>query len=298
MSLRGYMKLRMMCLAGCVFSSLAIAQSDNIEQNEMNQAAFDSVKESLAPLDVKQIKDIRRLFNKIQRAGSFKEDVPPRPTSSSVVVDLSPGATPPVIRLAAGYVSSLVFVDSSGAPWPIKAYDIGNPQHFNVQWNQNIQDEKKGDSMLNTLLIQAQTLYREANLAVVLRGLNTPVMITLIPGQKAVDYRVDLRIPKLGPNAKPNIVGLPSEGSPVLIDILNGVSPHQAKRHTLRGGKGSAWTLGTRMYIKTPYKLVSPSWSTTVSGADGTSNVYEISKSSVLLMLDHGRLRKLTVEGI
>ena len=195
-------------------------------------------------------------------------------------------------------LTSLVFVDSSGEPWPIKAYDIGNPQNFNVQWNQNIQDEKKGDSMMNTLLIQAQTIYREANLAVVLRGLNTPVMITLIPGQKAVDYRVDLRIPKSGPNAKHSVVGLPTEGSPILIDILNGVSPDRAKRHRLRGGKGVAWSLGSRMYVRTPYKLVSPSWSTTVSGADGTINVYEISKSSVLLMLDHGKIRKLTVEGI
>ena len=111
--MRIYFKLGMLCITGCMFSVSLNAQNLATDKESMKKAAFESVKESLAPLDVNQIKDIRRLFNKIQRAGSFREDVPPRPTSSSVVVDLSPGATPPVIRLAAGYVSSLVFVNLS-----------------------------------------------------------------------------------------------------------------------------------------------------------------------------------------
>ena len=296
--MKKYLKLLGVLAAGMIGFDCSLAQAPINVTKQMKEQAFENVKESLAPLDVKQIKEVRRLFNKIQRASSFKEDIPPRPTSSSVQIDLAPGATPPIVRLAAGYVTSLVFVDSTGAPWPIKAYDIGNPQNYNVQWNQNIQDEKNGDGMLNTLLIQAQTLYREANLAVVLRGLNTPIMITLLPGQKAVDYRVDLRVPKLGPNAKNTVIGLPGEGSPLLIDVLNGITPERSKRHKVRGGKGAAWTLGDRMYLKIPYQLVSPSWSTTVSGSDGMTNVYDISKSSVLLVLDNGKIRKLTVEGV
>ena len=36
--------------------------------------------------------------------------------------------------------------------------------------------------------LQALTLYKHANVAVTLRGMNTPIMITLVSGQKVVDY--------------------------------------------------------------------------------------------------------------
>src|SRR3990172_616860 len=111
---------------------------------------------------------------------SASSAVPPKPTSTSLLVDLSPKAVPPVIRLGAGYITSIVFVDTTGQPWPIAAYSIGDPSAFNIQW------DRKG----NTLLIQASAFYKRSNLAVILRDLNTPVMITLISGQEAVDYRV------------------------------------------------------------------------------------------------------------
>ena len=50
----------------------------------------------------------------------------------------------------------------------------------------------------NTLLIQSSTMFKEGNLAVILQGLNTPIMITLLPGQQAVDYRVDIQVPRVG----------------------------------------------------------------------------------------------------
>ncbi|WP_306686756.1 DotH/IcmK family type IV secretion protein [Candidatus Coxiella mudrowiae] len=48
-----------------------------------------------------------------------------------MIVNLSPGATPPIIRLSSGFVTSLVFLDSKGAPWRIQACDLGDPNSFN-----------------------------------------------------------------------------------------------------------------------------------------------------------------------
>lgn len=75
-------------------------------------------------------------------------------------------------------------------------------------------------------MIQATSLYNVGNLAVQLRGLETPVMVTLISGQKAVDYRIDLRVPGNGPNAKA-LLGrsLPQSADPALLNILEGVPP-------------------------------------------------------------------------
>ena len=115
-----------------------------------------------------------------------------------------------MIRLRAGYVTSLVFLDSTGEPWPIQAYDLGNPKSFNIRWDQ------KG----NTLMVQAMDTYQAGNLAVMLKDHNTPVMITLMPGQQEVDYRVDLRLPGLGPNAAPSVTGLPDTGNSQLLSFL------------------------------------------------------------------------------
>ncbi len=278
--------------------SLFAEDTDTINETEIKQRAFEEVKEAVAPLSTKQMHELRNLFNETQRAASYHGESPTRPTSSSLVVDLSPGAVPPVVRLGAGYVTSLVFVDSTGAPWPIKAYDIGNPNLFNVQWHQDVNDEKNGDAMTNTLLIQAQTMFRDANLAVVLRGMNTPVMITLLTGQKAVDYRVDMHIPRMGPNAVAQIGLEPGTGSPTLIDFVNNVPPQNSKRLTVKGiTRTDAYQLGSTMFIRSPHRLVSPAWVSTMSGADGTIHVYELPKSTTLLMIDHGQVRTVTIEG-
>lgn len=263
----------------------------------VSQEAYNRVVKGISPLSTDQIKDMRKVFNEINQASSYTGGAPPTPLTSSIVVDLSTGSTPPVIRLAAGYVTTVMFVDSTGQPWPIKAYDIGNPNHFNIAWNQSTAGEKSGDTMLNTLMIQAMTQYRDGNLAVMLRGMNTPVIFTLVPGQKVVDYRVDVQVPRLGPNAKSQMTQLPSAANPQLLDILNNIPPSKAVKQTVTGGNAKVWALGKTYYVRTPLTIVSPAWISKMSGADGNVNAYELPKASVLLAMDNGRIVRLSVGG-
>ena len=212
---------------------------------------------------------------------------PPRPTVTSQFVNLSPGSTAPVIRLAQGFVTSLVFIDSTGAPWPIAAYDIGNPSAFNIQWNHSD----------NTLMIQSLTLYTYGNLAVRLQGLPTPVMLTLIPGQKAVDYRVDLRIQGNGPNAIPvPVIGLPSSANPELLGVLDGVPPEGSAEVQIEGGCAQAWVRGNQLFVRTHYTILSPGWTATMSSADGMK-AYQMPKAPLLLASANGKIIQLKLEG-
>lgn len=280
-----------------LFALLMNSVSAETPKPTINQEAFSQVKESISPLSTEQIKEIKDLFNQVQRASAYKEKVPPRPTSSSLVVDLQPGATPPLVRLGAGYVTSLVFLDSTGQPWPIKAYDIGNPEYFNVQWNQSQQDEQNGDKMNNTLLIQAQTLFRDANLAVILRGMNTPIMIQLIPGQRGIDYRVDMTVPQKGPYAKAELNGFAGMGRPELIHILNRVIPNNLKTLKVIGGHDTkAYKSKDRLYVRTPYNIISPSWINTMHGPNGMVHAYELPLTSHILVTDQGQVRTLTLK--
>ena len=277
----------------------SLKRNTSQQNTTLNQESFADVPSSLFSLSRDQIHELRRLYNENQQAGAFTGDVPSRPTSSSVMVDLKPGATPPVIRLAAGYVSSVVFYDQSGAPWPIQSYDVGNPSVFNIHWSPSTPDtEKSGQNMGNTLLMQSMSMYREGNLAVILRGLNTPIMLTLVPGQKAVDYRADMHVPRNGPYARPTVSSLPAVSSPVLLDLVNHIPPAKSKSLTVTGGAGEAWLLGGSMFVRTSLIIISPSWIATMSGADGSVHAYEMKPTSVLLAVENGQTVQLKIKGL
>ena len=259
------------------------------EAQSIDDLAFKGVQSQLFPLDSEKIHSLKKKFVQTEFAKAASADTPPKPTATSKFVNLSPGSTPPVIRLLQGFVSSLVFLDSTGASWPILGYDLGDPSAFNIQW----------DKTSNTLMIQALKLYTYGNLAVRLVGLNTPVMITLIPGQRAVDYRVDLRIQGYGPNAKsmPMEEGLPPSASDVLLHVLDGVPPPGSTRLVVSGGDALAWLLENKMFVRTNLTILSPGWLGSMTSADGM-HAYEMQKSPVILVSWHGRVMQLKIEGL
>jgi len=270
--------------------SCICVQATTPEQAE----AYKDIETTLAPMSDEQMDSIKHLYRKVNKQSILREDVPPTPVFSSMMVDLQPGSSPAAIRIAPGYVSSLLFVDSTGAPWPIRAYDVGDASAFNIVWNNADDDET---SLSNTLLIQAMSLYKDGNLVVLLQGLNTPVILSLIPGQKEIDYRVDIQVPGYGPFANPEESMYSKGANPMLNTIINNISPPNSKLLKVKGGAAKAWLFGDIMYVRTSLPVVSPAWISTMKGASGNVSAYELPRSPVILVMDNGRLRKLTVEG-
>jgi intracellular multiplication protein IcmK len=264
-------------------------EASQTSENISNQAFLGVLNKQL-PMTPEQIANLRKAFDNTQKAAATAPSIPPRPTTSSILVNLSPSSVPPVIRLGSGYISSLEFIDSTEQPWPIEAYSVGDPGSFNIQWN-------KVD---NTLLVQATSFYKRSNLAVILKNLNTPVMLTLLPGQTAVDYRVDLRVPGAGPNAIFSQGTLPSASDPELLNVLNGVPPANARSLKVIGdGQTHAWLINNILYVRTPLVIISPAWQSIMSSIDGT-HAYQLQPSSVLLTLHRGKdkILKLVLEGL
>ena len=152
---------------------------------ELSDAAYEEAVSELLPLTPAQIRQLRMLMAETQRASAAPPGIPLKPVLTSQTVNLSPGDTPPVVRPSTGYVTSLVFLDVTGEAWPIAYINIGNPKAYNVNW----------DGKGNVVLLQSITPFISANLAVGLKGLNTPIMVKLLPEQQVVDYRVDFRVP-------------------------------------------------------------------------------------------------------
>lgn len=254
--------------------------------HSIDQNAFAGTLRNLMPMTPSQIQTLRAMYNASREASAYGVVTPPKPMASSRPVDLSPGATPPVVRLSSGYITSLVFVDATGAPWPVKAYDLGNTKAYDIAW------DKKG----NTLMVQAITDYKPANLAVMLQGLDTPVMITLIPAQQVVDYRVDMRVPRMGPKAKDDMLALPSTSSPLLLGVLDGIQPSASAALQVSGGPALAWLRDGHVFMRTPLTVISPGWVSMVSSADGT-HAYLLPRASVVLATDHGKTVQLRLKG-
>ncbi len=261
------------------------------EPGAQQKQAFNALTKRTMPMSPDEVIRLHRMLNLMQKAVAASPLTPPVPVVTTRVVSLAPGVTPPVIRLGQGFVTSVLFVDSTGQPWPITAYDIGDSKSFNIQ-------PPKQDG--NMMMIQAMKPYTYGNMAVTLKGMRTPVMITLVPGQKMVDYRVDLHISKMGPKATKVAGGdnLPAPANSVLLEVLNGVSPKGAKLLKVSGGKNVlVWLVGSRLYIRTRMTIISPAWISMMRSSDGTK-AYELQQTPSILVSRAGRLINLEIEGL
>ncbi len=265
-----------------------VERPQSIEEMK-REAAFNTLMQEVLPLSPDQIKDLHKFYDMTLQAKASTPAPPPTPNFTSIVVNLEPGSQPPVVRLAAGFVTSILLVDSTGAAWPITAYSIGDPQSFNIQWDQKS----------NALFVQSMKQYSHGNLAVRLWGLDTPVMITLVSGQRNVDFRVDLQVGGRGPDAKPPVVDTTynAKVNPLLINILDGIPPRNSIKLGVTGGHGEAWLADGRIYFRTKLTVLSPAWTATVASADGT-HVYEMMLTPFILASENGKTIDIKLSGL
>jgi intracellular multiplication protein IcmK len=255
----------------------------------MRDKAFRQLLNKSMPMTPEQIIDYRKELYRSQQAVNTPPVSPPKPVSSTITVDLSPGMPPPVIRLAPGFVTSMVFLDATGQPWPIADFSIGNSKQFNVQW----------DSKKNTLFIQSTTNFTSSNLALRLAELDTPLVISLVSGQKEVDYRTDIQVNGHGPNALAPILGndLPQATSTYLLGVLDGIPPAGSKELVVNQAFGRAWVTGNRLLFRTRLTVLSPAWLATVSSPDGT-HVYDMPKTPLILATQDGKTIRIELRGL
>lgn len=260
------------------------------EGKAMQDQAFSLLLEKALPMSPDQIKLLRKLYDVTQQAVATTPNAPPTPRSTSSVISLDPGNTPPVVRTTAGFVSSIVFTDSTGAPWPIVSYTLGDPKLFNIQWDQKS----------NTLFLQSLKAYAHGNLAVKLFENPTPVMISMVSGQKEVDFRIDFQIAGRGPEASAPIMTeslTDAKINPVLLNILDGIPPKGSTKLKVSGNLGEAWMSEDSLYFRSKLTVLSPAWVSTISSPDGT-HVYEMSHTPSILASKDGQTIELRLTGL
>jgi intracellular multiplication protein IcmK len=241
------------------------------------------------PASPQQIESLRRTVNGYQQVVA-KPVEPAKPQTGSISVSLSPGSVPPKIRTYFGNTSSIVVVDSTGAPWPVQNFRLGNAAAFQL----NRMDGGGGSSFA----LDANMPYAQGNLLLQLAGAQAPIVIEVVAGQPEYDARLEIRVQGRGPNAVgPTANFLPSAIDGRMLSVLDGVAPAGSKSLSVSYGGAQAWMLPSgRMLVRTPVKIVSPAPTTFVSSADGT-HVYEFMPTSDLLGMSNGDFVNITVKG-
>lgn len=251
---------------------------------------FSDLLRSSLGLTPEQIKEVRRELDKRQKAVSELPKTPPKPVTRSLSASVAPGAVPGVMRVFSGYASSLVVADSTGQPWPIENFAVGNKDLFEV--------ERMDSGNGSTLSIVPLNPYASSNLVLYLKGLPTPVALSLVAGQKEVDFRLDLRVQGRGPNAQTSMAGLPVSTNNQLTSVLEGVAPSEARPLRVSSPEAQAWlTREGTMYLRTSLQVISPAWIGSMRSTDGM-NAYELAPASSILILRDGVIERLIIEGM
>lgn len=256
-------------------------------QEAARKEAFDAALEGLLPLRPEEIRTLLERFDRTQE--SVQTPVYPNPKPEVVVknISLDPGAEPIVIKLAYGHVTTINFLDSSGAPWPVQTVSwAGNFEILEV-----VQDPEK---FTHVFRISPQSEYAYGNMSITMTGLLTPVIITLETNRDVVHYRVDAVLPDFGPLAEAPIIetGISTTaGDQDMSQILQGSVPSDAVRLSVDGvdSRTSAYRYNDLVYVRTPLTLLSPGWTSSATSADGT-RVYEIDDAPVILLSDRGKM--------
>jgi len=258
--------------------------------------AFKSALDSAMPLSPDQVQQLIGRMSEMQRATAPALADPDRPRSEVKVetISLAPGAQPPVIKVAAGYVTTVVLMDATGAPWDIT--DMAFAGRFDV---------KTASKDGHVLRITPLSRFYEGNITIQLKDLSTPITFRLSSGNDVVYYRYDVRVPAMGPKARPprfTSANSMVAGDEVMMAVLDGYPPSSAKRLRVSGldDRSAAWEVNGQVYLRTPHSLLSPAWSSSTASGDGTT-VYAIPETPVLLLSDQGvmvRARLARPEGI
>jgi intracellular multiplication protein IcmK len=257
---------------------------------------FKQAETAIAPFSPDEIIRLRRSLEGTRKAKAF-HPVRTLPRISGVSVDLSPGASPPIVRMQPGEITTLVFIDAAGNPWPLAAAPrVSDSRTFDVEW---LQDAP-------SLLISALSSYEDGNLVAMLRGLATPVMVKLATGEpdspaqvRTVDYRLDLRIPGRAPGAPSPVAGPDHIAlyDSVLQAFLDGLPPPEARAVKLAGGVPQhtrAWQHAGSLFLRTPLDIRS-AFEQTIASSDGT-HVYRLQPTPFVTLSSGGKTLVLELE--
>ena len=259
-------------------------------EEEARAEAFDAALQGLLPLRPAEIRTLLESFDRTQEAVNIPIYPNPKPEIAVQNIPLDPGVKPASVKVSYGHVSTISFLDNTGAQWPIE--DIAWAGDFEII-------ESAPSEIPNFIRVTPQSEYARGNMSIKLIDLQTPVILILETSRDIVHYRFDAVIGEKGPFGKASIIdtGITIQaGGPDMTGFLEGVIPTGAERLNVNGAdsRTSAFNYSGYTVLRTPFALLSPAWEASVSSADGT-HVYAFQETPVVLLSERGKTLRVRI---
>jgi len=271
--------------AGAEAPALSDPLSTNRDMNPMRIEGFNSSIEQIFPMTPEMILRYRQIYDEQQRAILDRPE--PEVLNTTGLVSLEPGESSPVIYVSPSVASVIGFYDATGAAWPINQFVVGDGQSFRTV--------RLGENS-NNLTISPAKRIGHTNIVALLQGEDKPVTLQIRVSESQVNYRHDIQVMRVGPNAALNNAVSPSSrtveeaGNSLLLATLSGVDiPPAAVPVRVEGVDARAWLHQDTVYVRSRHALLSPAWTESMSGPDGV-RVYRIKSASVALFSVEGRI--------
>ena len=269
------------------------ATSPQARREQARERAFEQIEDATVPMTPEQLQSLIQSLDTAEAVSSAHR--PPETVMTAEALDLN-ATRPPVVRVGQGYGASLLFTDRTGKAWPITAYQGFNDQLFVVSASTLTGDK---DDLPSVLVVQPVASRGAGNLVVTLKGLETPIVLTLALGQNTLDARKEFKLPLAGPNAAPEYRAPSPRGiETALLNVLNGLPPTtSATRVEVRGvePEALAWRVGKALYLRTVAEVYSPEYRQRASHPSGL-HAYQLPDVPVLLVSFNGHLTELTLQ--
>ena len=257
------------------------------------ERAFERTEDAAMPMTPAQLGALIQSLETTEAVSSSQS--PPEAVMTAEALNLN-AARPPVVRVGQGFGTSLLFTDRTGKIWPITAYQGFNQGLFDVSASTTSGNK---DDLPTVLVVQPVAGRGAGNLVVTLKGLDTPVVLTLALGQRIVDVRKEYQLPLPGPNAAPEYrAASPGGVGGDLLNVLNGLPPSAAATRVEIGGvepEAMAWRDGDALYLRTVAEVYSPEYDQRASHPSGL-RAYRLPDVPVLLVSFNGNLTELTLK--
>lgn len=252
---------------------------DDIEATQLNDAQYERLKQ---------------IYIRRERQKAMPYVAPAKPVTRTLAVNLDPGVSPPVLRLARGQLTSIVFSDISGQPWMIK--DVRIPRELFSDGRR--EGEQGAQEESNVLSLEPLSASGYGNATIKLKGLPTPVIFVLTTAQQEVDLRIDAKVPGHNPDAIDSVSFTSMPNIDVsLTAFLDGVPPKDAKRLQVTGLAGTeAWVYRDNLYVRADAEVQYPAYMSAARSTSGKAVYRFNSRQNSVTLLANGRAITVFIE--
>ncbi|MEE4377685.1 MAG: DotH/IcmK family type IV secretion protein [Candidatus Competibacteraceae bacterium] len=263
-------------------------------REDAREQAFETTEDQLMPMTPDQLQTLIESLETTEALSSMH--TPPEMNQDSEPLDLN-AAQPPILRVVQGYGTSIIFTDRTGRVWPLTGDQGFNEGLFSVTANSI---SGNPEDLPSVLVVQPLASQGTGNLVVTLKGLETPIVLTLALGQQVVDVRKEYKLPLPGPNAEPEYQAVsPRNIEPALLNVLNGLPPVasaiQVEVHGVEP-EAMAWRVGDDLYLRTVAEVYSPEYSQRASNPNGLLHAYKLPHVPVLLVSFNGSMTEIITQ--